>query len=76
MSGHTNGLPRIGVYVCHFGTNIAGTIDIERVRSYVAGLPGVVVARSYNYMCSDPGQELIKEDIRSNSLERVVVASC
>jgi heterodisulfide reductase subunit A len=71
-----NGQPRIGVYVCHCGTNIAGTVDVEAVRSYAEGLPGVTVARAYKYMCSDPGQELIKEDIRANDLERVVVASC
>ena len=71
-----NGQPRIGVYVCHCGTNIAATVDVEGVTQYAAGLPGVAVARSYKYMCSDPGQELIKEDIRANGLERVVVASC
>jgi heterodisulfide reductase subunit A2 len=71
-----NGQPKIGVYVCHCGTNIAGTVDVEAVREYAAGLPGVTVARAYKYMCSDPGQELIKEDIRANGLERVVVASC
>jgi heterodisulfide reductase subunit A len=71
-----NGKPKIGVYVCHCGTNIAGTVDVEAVREYAEGLPGVTVARAYKYMCSDPGQELIKEDIRANGLERVVVASC
>ena len=70
------GQPKIGVYVCHCGTNIAGTVDVEAVRAYAEGLPGVTVARAYKYMCSDPGQELIKEDIRANGLERVVVASC
>ena len=71
-----NGQPRIGVYVCHCGTNIAATVDVEAVREYAEGLPGVAVSRAYKYMCSDPGQELIKEDIRTNGLERVVVASC
>lgn len=71
-----NGQPKIGVYVCHCGTNIAGTVDVEAVRSYAEGLPGVKVSRAYRYMCSDPGQEMIKEDIRANGLERVVVASC
>ncbi len=71
-----NGQPRIGVYVCHCGTNIAATVDVEAVRSYAEGLPGVKVARAYKYMCSDPGQEMIKEDIRASALERVVVASC
>jgi heterodisulfide reductase subunit A len=71
-----NGQPKIGVYVCHCGTNIAATVDVEAVRSYAEGLPGVKVSRAYKYMCSDPGQEMIKEDIRANGLERVVVASC
>src|SRR4030042_1532920 len=71
-----NGQPRIGVYVCHCGTNIAATVDVEAVRRYAEALPGVTVSRAYKYMCSDPGQELIKEDIRANGLDRVVVASC
>jgi heterodisulfide reductase subunit A len=68
--------PRIGVYVCHCGTNIAGTINVEDVASYAADLDGVVVSRHYSYMCSDPGQALIKDDIRDYDLDRVVVASC
>jgi heterodisulfide reductase subunit A len=71
-----NGQPRIGVYVCHCGTNISATVDVEAVRDFAEGLPGVTVARSYKYMCSDPGQELIKEDIEANDLDRIVVASC
>ena len=57
------GMPRIGVYVCHCGTNIAGAIDVSRLAEYASSLPGVVVSRDYKYMCSDPGQELIKEDM-------------
>src|SRR5512139_225959 len=72
----SNGTPRIGVYVCHCGTNIAGTVDVKAVASYAAGLPGVVVSREYKYMCSDPGQELIQQDIRDHRLTRVIVASC
>ena len=71
-----NGTPRIGVYVCHCGTNIAGTVNVEDVAKYAATLPGVVVARDYKYMCSDPGQELIKNDIKEHKLERLVVAAC
>ena len=67
---------RIGVYVCHCGTNIAAGVDVEDVAGYAAGLDGVVVARHYTYMCSDPGQALIKEDIKKRDLDRVVVASC
>ena len=54
---------RIGVYVCHCGSNIAGKIDVETLAEFAAGLPGVVLAKQYKYMCSDPGQELIKKDI-------------
>lgn len=68
--------PRIGVYVCHCGINIAATVDVEAVAQFAASLPGVVIARHYTYMCSDPGQGLIKEDIKSLGLNRVVVASC
>ena len=67
---------RIGVYVCHCGINIAATIDVQDVAQYAASLPHVVVARDYMYMCSDPGQELIQQDIRDHDLNRVVVASC
>ena len=67
---------RIGVYVCHCGTNIAGTIDVKAVAAYASQLPGVVVAREYKYMCSDPGQELIRKDIAEHRLDRVIVASC
>lgn len=70
------GSPRIGVYVCHCGTNIAGMVDVESVADHAAGLGNVVVARHYAYMCSDPGQSLIKDDIVNEGLERVVVASC
>lgn len=68
--------PRIGVYVCHCGVNIAATVDVKAVAEASAGLPHVVVARDYTYMCSDPGQMLIKQDIREHGLNRVVVASC
>ena len=57
--------PRIGVYVCHCGSNIAGKVDVEQaVAEFAATLPNVAVARDYKFMCSDPGQELIEQDIR------------
>ena len=56
---------RIGFYVCHCGTNIAGMVDVDAVTQYVAALPNVAVSRNYKYMCSDPGQELIHQDILS-----------
>jgi len=71
-----NGLPKIGFYICHCGTNIAGTIDVQEVAQYAASLPGVVLAKEYQYICSDPGQQLIQQDIREQRLNRVVVASC
>jgi len=67
---------RIGVYVCHCGSNIAGTVDCAQVAEYAKDLPNVVVSRDYKYMCSEPGQNLIKDDIKQNKLDRVVVASC
>ncbi len=69
-------IERIGVYVCHCGTNIAGTVDVEAVAKAASAMPGVVIARDYKYMCADPGQELIKNDINELALTRVVVASC
>lgn len=68
--------PRVGVYVCHCGINIAGVIDVEEVAKYAKKLGGVVVAKDDKYMCSDPGQELIKKDILEHKLNRVVVAAC
>jgi heterodisulfide reductase subunit A len=67
---------KTGVYVCHCGTNIAATVDVESVTEFARGLEGVVLARNYTYMCSDPGQDLIKQDIQEHGLNRVVVASC
>ena len=67
---------KIGVYVCHCGLNIAGTVNVEEVARYAGTLPSVVVSRDYRYMCSDPGQDLIKNDIKELGLNRVVVASC
>lgn len=67
---------RIGAYICHCGLNIAGTVNVEEVARYVGTLPNVVVARNYRYMCSDPGQDLIRNDIKQLNLNRVVVASC
>jgi len=69
-------MERIGVYVCHCGTNIAGTVDVEGVARWAESLPGVVVARDYKFMCSSTGQELIEEDIKELGLTRVVVAAC
>lgn len=69
-------MKRIGVFVCHCGTNIAGTLDIDRVVEEVKKFPEVVYAIDYQYMCSDPGQELIREHIAEDDLDAVVVAAC
>lgn len=67
---------KIGVYVCHCGSNIAGVVDCPAVARWAAQLDGVAVARDYEFMCSSLGQEMIKEDIRQLGLNRVVVACC
>jgi heterodisulfide reductase subunit A len=66
----------VGVYICHCGTNISATIDCEGLSQFAGDLPGVKVSRHYRYLCSDPGQDLIKKDIRTFSLDRVVIAAC
>ncbi len=77
-TGRTGGEggPRIGVYVCHCGGNISDVVDVEKVARAASALPGVVVAREYVFMCSDPGQKLIEKDVREKNLEGVVVAAC
>jgi len=69
-------MKRIGVYICHCGTNIASTVDCESLVLFSKSLPGVKMARDYRYLCSDPGQDLIKKDITDFSLEGVVIAAC
>jgi heterodisulfide reductase subunit A len=71
-----SGSVRVGVYVCHCGTNIAGTVDIQDVVQFAAALPHVALAREYKYMCSNPGQELIRKDIQDCKLDRIIVAAC
>ncbi|MDA8165295.1 MAG: CoB--CoM heterodisulfide reductase iron-sulfur subunit A family protein [Desulfobacteraceae bacterium] len=67
---------RVGVYICHCGGNISDHVDVEKVAAHAQRLPGVAVARTNMFMCSDPGQELIQQDIRSGRINRVVIASC
>jgi heterodisulfide reductase subunit A len=82
--GHDAGLPasgeiRIGVYVCHCGSNIAGTVDVVEVARWAGETlkhQGVVVSREYRFMCSSPGQDLITQDIHDLGLNRIVVAAC
>jgi heterodisulfide reductase subunit A len=69
-------LQRIGVFVCWCGSNIAATVDIDKVIKEAEKMPGVVHAKDYQYMCSEVGQNLIKDAIKEQKLDRVVVASC
>ncbi len=68
--------PKIGVYVCQCGINIAATVHTDVVADYARSLPNVVVAREHKFACSDPGQEMIRNDITELGLNRVVVAAC
>ncbi|MDT8380742.1 MAG: FAD-dependent oxidoreductase [Brevefilum sp.] len=67
---------RVGVYVCHCGTNIAGVIDPKEVVEFAKGLPDVVHATDTLYACADSGQKQIKEDIKKHKLNRVIVSAC
>ena len=58
------------------GADIAATVDVKALAGYAALLPNVVLSRDYKYMCSDPGQDLIRQDIRDHQLNRIVAASC
>ena len=69
-------MARIGVFVCHCGSNIAANVDCAAVAAAARGMPGVVFATDYKYMCSEPGQKLIQDTIGEHRLDRVVVASC
>ncbi len=68
--------PRVGVYICHCGGNISDHVDVEALAEQATYIPGVAVVRRNMFMCSDPGQELILEDLREGIVDRVVVASC
>lgn len=68
--------PRIGVYICHCGGNISNTVDVAKVKEAISQLEGVAVVETYEYTCSNPGQEMIKTGIKEHKLDRVIVASC
>jgi heterodisulfide reductase subunit A len=67
---------KIGFYICHCGINIAAKVRVQEVAAFARNLPNVAVSRDYKFMCSDPGQEMIENDIKQFGLNRVVVASC
>ncbi len=71
-----NGEEKVGVYICHCGGNISDHVDVEKLADNVKDIPGVVAVHTNSFMCSDPGQELIQEDIKNGVINRVVVASC
>ena len=66
---------RVGVYICHCGHNIAGTVDVEAIAKWASTLPNVAVARDYKFMCSSLGQEMIEEDIKNDNLTRKQAAA-
>jgi len=76
MSSETETEKKVGVYICYCGGNISDHVDVEAVRDRAEKIPGVAVARTNMFMCSDPGQEMIMEDLRNGIVDRVVVASC
>ena len=69
-------MQRIGVFVCHCGSNIAATVDVEAVAAAAKKVPGVVFSADYMYMCSEAGQALVKDTIKNEKLTGVVVCSC
>ena len=66
----------VGVFICHCGKNIAGTVNIEDLLEFAKSIPGVAVAKDYMFLCSEPGQKIIKEALKETNAKRVVVASC
>ncbi len=68
--------PKVGVYICHCGGNISDHVDMETLQRRTEKIPGVALARTNMFMCSDPGQELIIEDLKNGLVDRVLVASC
>lgn len=69
-------MPRIGVFVCQCGTNIASTVDTKKVADEMAKLPGVVYTGDYKFMCSAPGQDNLKEIVKQHKLDGVIVSAC
>jgi heterodisulfide reductase subunit A len=67
---------RIGFFICHCGVNISSTVNVAEVRDYIANLPNVILSQDYKFMCSDPGQDLIKDAIKNHKLNRIVVSAC
>lgn len=76
-NGHNGQSPvRVGLYICHCGTNISKVVDVASIAQQMGSHVNVVVSRDYKFMCSEPGQSLIIDDIAAHKLDRVVVAAC
>ena len=69
-------MARIGVFICHCGENIGGTVDCAKAAEIASHYPGVVLSVDYKYMCSDPGQNMVRDAIKKHNLTGVVVAAC
>ena len=69
-------MQKIGVFVCHCGTNIAATVDVKAVAEALSHETGVVISQEYQYMCSEAGQNLVKDAIKEYGLTGVVICSC
>jgi heterodisulfide reductase subunit A len=67
---------RIGFFICHCGVNISSIVNVAEVRDYAATLPNVIMSMDYKFMCSDPGQNLIIDNVKKHKLNRIVVAAC
>jgi heterodisulfide reductase subunit A len=76
MKNNGNHTERVGVYICHCGVNISQTVRVDEVAESMKKNPNVAVSKDYKFMCSDPGQKMIKDDIINEGLTRVVVAAC
>nr|MDO8097841.1 CoB--CoM heterodisulfide reductase iron-sulfur subunit A family protein [Candidatus Njordarchaeota archaeon] len=76
VAASSEAVPRVGVYVCHCGKNIADTVDVKKVSEFASSLPNVVIARDYVHVCDEVGQDTISRDIKEQKLNRVVVAAC
>ena len=69
-------MKKIGVFICHCGINIAGTVDIPKLKDELVEYPGVSFVTDYKYMCSEPGQALVRKMIKDKKLDGIVVAAC
>ena len=67
---------KTGIFICHCGHNIIHTVDVKKVRDYFSKFPNVTVSSDYPFVCSEPGQDMIRENIEKEGLDRVIIASC